>query len=204
MVRRQTWVLLVVFVVLLGVVFYLQKNPQAIKSADITPSPTAQLSLLPGLKEQDINFVELKDSRGNTVQISKGSDGKWVLMPENKPVDTGKAGELTAQIVDTHILSTLPADFALGASGLNKPTQVITVGSIQGKKMAIKIGSATPTGSGYYVQVDNGTPTVIDSAVVDTLTQQMSLAHLAPTPTLAATVEATTTQAPAGVATPTP
>ena len=147
MVRRQTWILLVIFVVLLGVVVYLQKNPLPSSGGNVTPSPTSQPSLLQGWQTQDITFVELKNSNGGDIQISKGGS-TWTLGPDGKPIEPGKAEETLAQIIDTHVLAPLPTGFSLDAGGLAAPAQVLTVRNSQGKQAVVKIGKANPTDTG--------------------------------------------------------
>lgn len=185
MIRKQTWILLAIFAVLLAGVFYLQKNPLPVNKADITPSATAQRSLLAGFQTQDIVFVSYKDSTG-TLQLSNNG-GNWTILPENKPVDVGKAEEIRAQIADMHVMSVLPTSFSVETGGLSSPAQILTFKTSQGKQAVLKIGHATPTGDGYYVQVDNNTPEVMDKGSIDTLVGQMTLSNLAPTPTQVAT-----------------
>lgn len=200
MIRKQTWILLAVFVVLLAAVFYLQKNPLPVNKADITPSPTAQRLLLAGFQTQDIVFVSYKDA-ATELQLSNNG-GKWVVLPDNKPVDVGKAEEVRAQIADMYVMSILPTSFTQASGGLASPKQTLTFKTSQGKEAVLKVGQTTPTGDGYYVQVDNNTPVVVEKGALDTLIGQMTISNLAPTPTPAPATTATSAVMPSATATP--
>jgi hypothetical protein len=82
------------------------------------------------------------------------------------------------------------------------PAHVITVKNDQGKQTEIKVGKETPTGDGYYVQVDSNTPVVVNKGSIDTLVEQMSLSNLAPPPT--STPGVTPTLSSLTIVTPTP
>lgn len=194
MIRKQTWILVVIFVILLAVVFYLQKNPLPTTGANVTPSATSPVSLLPGFGAQEIMFVSIKN--GDTSLQLSNNGGNWVLLPENKPVDVGKAEEIRAQLADLHISANLPASFSVETVGLSTPAQTIALKNSQGKQIEMKIGKMTPTGDGYYVQVDNNNPVVVNKGTIDTLIEQISLSNLAPTPTLAITPNPTISVTP--------
>ena len=139
-------------------------------------------------------FVSVKNS-DSTMQLSNNG-GNWILLPENKPVEVGKAEEIRAQLADMHVMANLPAGFSLETGGLSKPSHVITLKNSQGNQSDMKIGNATPTGDGYYVQVNNNAPVVVNKGTIDTLIEQVSLSNLAPTPTLAVTPNTTLSVTP--------
>jgi hypothetical protein len=192
MVRKQTWVLVGIFSALLGVVFYLQKNPLP-NNAGVTPSPTSPASLFVGWQEADIRWIGYRTSANQEtpIELSNQGEGNWVLGKDgNIMVEGGKAAQIAAQIIDTHISASLPADYSLEAVGLETPASVLSIRNSQGIQSDLKIGNATPTGAGYYVQLDNQTPVVVETAVIDQLQSLLSMENLQPpTPTPAGTVE---------------
>jgi hypothetical protein len=167
MVRKQTWILLAVFAVLLGATFYLQKNPLP-KAGSVTPSPTTAAPLLQGWSADDIVWMELKDGQGSAILIAQDAEGNWTLGQDGKQkVAAGVAEETRAQISAMRPVTTLPASFELDPVGLKAPARILTIRNKQGKQAEIHIGNATPTDSGYYVQVDQQAPVVLDKTTVD-------------------------------------
>jgi hypothetical protein len=182
MIRKQTWILLGVFVVLLGAAFYLQKNPLP-DSASLTPSPTSAPVVLAGWSSGDIVSMESKDSQGQSVLITQDAQGSWSLGPNSKQkVETGLAEEIRSQVVEFRAVTTLPADFQLGAVGLQAPTRSLVLRDKQGKQVELRIGSATPTGDGYYIQVDNQAPVVVNKSTIDGTLDLFNNALPTPTP----------------------
>lgn len=189
MVRKQTWILLGVFAVLLGVTFYLQKNPLPQSTAKITPSATAAPTILSGWQEAEITGIELKEGDASVSQLTKDAQGNWLYGSNKIKIEAGKAAQITAQMIDTRAVTTLPADFALDTIGLNKPAYNLIL-SAQNKQAEIHIGGKTPTGDGYYAQVDKNAPVVVAQTVVDGLISQLK--DVLPTPTAATNPQPTT------------
>ena len=48
--------------------------------------------------------------------------------------------------------------------------------------MVITIGNATPTGSGYYTQVDQNAPVIVQKYAIDDIFDAVQSAHSTPTP----------------------
>ena len=182
MVRKQTWILLFIFALLLGVTFYLQKNPLP-KSAAITPSATTAPELLQAWQSSDITWMELKESQSKTIQIIQDAQGSWTLGPEGKEkVDTGKAEQLRTEIAAIRIVAVLPANYQLDTVGLSAPTRTIAIRDKQGKQITINIGSSDPTGSGYYVQIASQAPVAVNKYTLDGIVDQFNGALPTPTP----------------------
>lgn len=194
MVRKQTWVLLGVFVILIGVAFYLQKNPLK-TSAELTPSPTPPISFLPDWTTGDIIRINYQDSQGILIQLEQATNGGWMLQPDGKPVDLGKIEQIRTQILDTQVITTLDSGFDLASIGMSSPAGKITLTNLKGENVEIQIGSKTPIGTGYYVLVDQNRPMVVSSYAVETLLELLkveALLDLTPTPELTPSLESTT------------
>jgi hypothetical protein len=184
MVRKQTWILLIIFAALLGATFYLQKNPLP-ASADLTPSPTSSPKVLQGWESSDITWMELKESQGSTIQMVQDAQGNWTLDAEGKEkVETGKAEQLRAEIAEMRAIATLPGDYQLDALGLKVPARTLSIRDKQGKQITVSIGNTDPTESGYYVQVAAQPPVVVDRYTVDGIVDLFNSALPTPTPEL--------------------
>ncbi len=184
MIRKGTWAVLIVFIAVLGLAYYLQKSPlKTPASADITPSPTAEVPLLEGWQAQDIQMVEVKSPDRN-LEVNKNPDGTWVIASENVPAKDGAVGLITAQLTSMRILSQMDASYPLDSLGLSSPEKIIVFANAQGKQVEVQIGNATPTDSGYYVRLDQGTPVVVSKDTVDAVMNMMQKDQLVePTPT---------------------
>ncbi len=205
MVRKQTWALLAVFVILLGAAFYLQKKPLP-SGEKPTPSPTTLPLLFTGWKDSDIVKVDLKEAQGNITQVAQDDKGNWSLTQGSKKVnvEAGLVEQLRSQITSINVQAVLPAGYSLDALGLKSPANTVTIQNQQGKQAVLHIGSATPTDTGYYVQLDNNTPVVVDKTAIDDVLNQFKTMNPTPTPgpgtptegTPAATAGPTTTATP--------
>jgi len=162
MIRRSTWVTIAVLIVLLGITWYFEWSPSGKSRNAGTPTPT----LIPQIikeNQTDVSVIELTTSTGEVISLSKNPDNTWSFPPSsNKRVDQGKAQELLSDIYFLTPLTTLDSSAALDAYGLLNPTQVLKVQVMNGSPYVIKLGSLTPTQSGYYIQV-NSNPVVIVS-----------------------------------------
>jgi hypothetical protein len=140
--------------------------------------------LLPGWTSSDIVWMESKDSsNGKSIQISQDAQGNWTLGPGGKQkVEAGVGEELRTQIVEIRTMATLPLGLQMDAVGLSAPTRFLSIRNKQGKQSEIHIGKADPTGSGYYVQVDNQSPVVVDKYTFDGTLNLFNNALATPTP----------------------
>ena len=181
MVRKQTWILIVVFAALLAVAFYLQKNPLP-DAADATPSPTAQAHLLEGWQPSDIIQIELRSGQSGSVQVLRDEESGWMLGPESgAPIEGGKVEAIRSEIAEMLVQAALPAGYDLEAVGLADPAHTLILTKASGEQSEIRVGGATPTASGYYVQVDQQAPVVVSKYSIDSVLDQMTVENLAPT-----------------------
>lgn len=195
MIRRQTWILLIIFAALIGLALYLQKNPLQ-NQASLTPSPTRQAAMVAGWSTSEITRIEFTDDQGGKISLDQAANGGWVLRPDSAPVDLGKVEELRTQILDTTSLSSLDSGISLDAIGLVKPVKTITLYGADNKKTTLKIGNLTPTQSGYYVIVDNQSPVVASRYAMDAIFESLTkerLLNYTPTPVATSPPEETPT-----------
>jgi hypothetical protein len=191
MIRKSTWIVVAIFVVLLAGAFYLRENPLP-SAASTTTSPTAMPVLLSGWSDNDIVSLEYKGEQG-LVTLVKNPDGSWLLGPDNKaPASIGQVAYLQAQLVAMRVDSVLNTTDPLDAVGLASPSRMITLRNDQGQQVEIRVGKLSVTGSGYYVQLDNQAPVVVNKytleAVLDGFNRDQLAAPTA-TPEVASTQE---------------
>lgn len=171
MIRRPTIILLVIFAALLALAFYLRENPQP-SEASLTPSPTPYVEVLDGIDSGEIIGFTLKEAQGNEIVVTRNAEGAWQLEnSDQEPLEPGKIEQIRAQIAAMRVMTFLPEDNTLdpGALGLNAPSYTITVRSNSDRQDVITVGNKTPTGNGYYAQVNGQAPIVIDINNIDML-----------------------------------
>jgi hypothetical protein len=162
MIRRSTWIAVAVLIVLLGVTWYFEWSPAGLARVKGTPTPT----LIPQIikeNQSDISLIEFTASTGDVTKLRKNSDNTWSFQNSTSQViDQGKMQELLSDIYFLTPLTTIDANASLDAYGLLKPVRIINVQITNGSPYVIKLGSLTPTQSGYYIQV-NSNPVVVVS-----------------------------------------
>lgn len=165
MIRRNTWVLLVILAALVGFSFYLtnQKTKQAAQA-----TPTTGTALLFNSTEGSPNDVKITDNIGNTVEIVKSASGTWsVTSPIKAAADQGSAEAAVTQLSALTVL----ANVQLGPDvvGLDKPSYAINLSYAGGKTHKITVGSVTPIQNGYYVQLDSLPIQIVDKQGLDVI-----------------------------------
>lgn len=167
MVKRNTWILLGFFAALLIVVWAIPrwqaKNPAP------TPTSIPSLSSLFGTSNGTIKEMKIAGSDGEGINIVSTGNGQWSATaqpdPKNLAVDQLQQAITTMQGLSiTTILATPPP---MDAIGLTNPSYTLTIMMDKGPQHVVKVGSVTPTGSGYYIQMDSNSPTVVDKSSLD-------------------------------------
>lgn len=182
MVRKSTIIMLIVLALLIGLVFYLQKNPLP-SQASQTPSPTPQAQVLPDIHSSDITWVEWKEKDIPVIQISREAQGSWVIGgDENKVVETAKAEQLRVEIAAMRVIAFMPEDTSLVSLGLDAPAYVLNLRTAGGEQYAISIGKKTSIGNGYFIRVNDQSPAAVNNIVVETI-QDLMQQIISPPPT---------------------
>jgi hypothetical protein len=180
MIRKQTWFLLAIFAVLLGLAFYLRENP-VVGSAGATPTPTSPVILLTGWPTNDIVWIEYQGEPDGMLELSRGENGGWLLGPgEAQAAQAGVVEQISTQIANIRVVTFLDPGYHLAALGLTEPARTIRIGDAQGRTTELRIGRLTPTGSGYYVQVDGQAPAVISKYGADAIFDLLAKNELDP------------------------
>lgn len=195
MIRRNTWILLVVLAALIGFSFFWtnQKTKQAAEA-----TPTIGTTMLFSSSEGSPSDIKISDSSGKSVEILRSSSGTWgVQAPIVTAADQGSAEAAATQISAIRILNNV--QLGLDVVGLDKPSYTLNITFTGNNTHKLLVGSVTPIQNGYYVQLDASQVQIVDKqgldAVLGLLTNPPYAATLTPV------ASATSTAAPE---TPTP
>ena len=199
MIRRNTWILIVLFAAVVGFAFYLQ-NQKAKQAAAATPTSTSALVF--NSTDGAPTDIKIDSSTGVSVEVARDSNGSWVVKtPIAMGADQAGAEAAATQVGALRVLS----DVQLGPDivGLDKPSYTITVVFSGGKTHKLTVGSVNPIQTGYYSQLDGGKTQIVDKPGLDALLGMVTNPPYAQTltPTVTPTVFVPITDTPTPAAT---
>jgi hypothetical protein len=201
MIKRPTWILLVILVLAVGAYFFIENRPSKINAS--TPTATAG-SFLITQAQGVLQSLHIVDNKGDTFQMQRDLSKAWVVTaPSSGPADQGLAGAAETQVGALSIVTTLNTPPTLSDIGLAVPADTIDLVFVNGTSHTLEIGNLTPTSSGYYVRFDGGKIYVIEKSGIDSLLNLLTNPPFPPTPTPPPTPETTSTPT-SGISTPTP
>jgi len=210
MIKRNTWVLLALFAILVGFAIYQKYKPAAKEPSQeeeaVSIETLAPVEFLFPAEEGVVTSILIESKEGEVIGVERGAEGWVVTRPVEANADQGPVEAAASQATALSILDYLDIDPA--AAGLESPAYTITIGFTSGNTFTAKIGDETPIGSGYYARKDDGAVLVITKDGLDALLNLLwyspALATETPlpseTPTPTSTPEASAT--PDGSATP--
>jgi hypothetical protein len=206
MVRRTTWILLVVFGLLAVFAWWFQRY-QANKqetTATSTALPTAAKLL--NLDSDQVNEITIASNTGDEVSLNKDSTSASNRGVKNIPtdqVDTNRLESVVSPLLTLQVSEILSQSPALETIGLDKPAYTLTMITADGLKSVIYIGNLNAIGTGYYARVGNGPILILDNVILDDAFKLISEPPLLATATPEVT-ETGTSIAPDILSTPTP
>ena len=180
--KRSTWIVLVIFLALVGLLFYLKQNkPAASEEAEATPAPPVEYLF----NENDglPTHIEIMSNIGDQVSIERNDAGEWVLIqPIETEANQGSAEAAASQLTSLRIVS--KPEVAPVDAGLVQPSYTMKVELTGGTVKTVRIGDLTPTESGYYTSVDGSDSVLIVSKTgLDALLTMVTSPPYANTPT---------------------
>jgi hypothetical protein len=182
MVRRSTWILLLIFILLAGAAWalnrFLPKDNAQPGDAQETPGRLFSFT------ESDVTGLRVSDAAGVTVALQKDASGQWALSePPAEQTDTERASQAVNQLATLDIVTRLDPDFSLDQGGLVNPAYILAIDLADGKKINASIGRETTIGTGYYVKVDDEPVQVVRKFGLDNLLRLLDEPPVVQTPT---------------------
>ena len=180
MIRRSTWIILGIFILLSAATFFWQKYG---KEAEAKATPTAEQDLLLNLTSK-VTGLRIEGVRSDIVEVSRDAQGQWKLtIPAGQETDTGAVEAAVSQLSSLRILSAFEQGLDLGGAGLVVPSYRITTSLEDGESIVLNIGKATATGSGYYVQMGEKGIYVVSKYSLDSIIKLLQNPPIKPTST---------------------
>jgi len=153
MIRKTTWIIVLIFAVLLAAVLLWQRS-QGEKAAEATPQASEAVASDQYLfdVEGEIAGVRIEHVGDKAIDLLKDETGQWSLtgVPDST-LDSAAMDSVIGGLAVLPVVSTLQNPPELEALGLNPPSYRILVTVRNGDQYLASVGKVTPTGSGYYV-----------------------------------------------------
>ena len=182
MIRRTTWILLIIFAGLAAMIWLVpmwqERNPQPTPTAMVTPSPVFEAGT--------ITWMTLQGTDGKVVVVEKtaGANQWTVKQPTDLVFEPTQVQSAMTALEGMSVQTALAQQPPQEAMGLDKPAYTITLMLKDGAERIIKVGKATPTGSGYYTQVGSQPAFVVSKASLDPVLQLLTAGVPPVTPSL--------------------
>ncbi len=177
MIRKPTWILLIIFCFAIGIAIFMENNP-GLTSGIKTPTATVFPNLLVDIIPEKVVSIEFSPTNGEKINLSRNTDNAWSITSHNKLADSGKVEQLLTNLAELKIFSVIDSSLSKESVGLSKNPALIKITFREGNNYTIKIGNITTTDSGYYIQVDQGNLVVISKYGVNSVLDLLSIESL--------------------------
>ena len=207
MVRRNTWIMLVIFV-LAGAFVILFQHFQGQKTSDVaTPTPSVTPERLYAITLAGVDQIKIADTTGASLTTYRDPETiQWVIA--GLPYDTVDSATIqtnVTRLLDLTVQQTLGEDLPTESVGLDTPAYTITMTTMESAQVITYVGNVVPSGNGYYLRVGSGPVVIVDINVIQAVVGMLKNPPMLPTPTPEVTPSQTGTPlAPEIPATPTP
>jgi hypothetical protein len=183
MIRRSTWIVLAVFVVVLAAAVLIERSQPAADEAEATPVAT-EANLLP-VTFSEISGLRLEETAtGQVVELALDEEGTWQLsQPQPGPADSTEVESSLSALTTLRVQTSLEPAASLAIFGLAEPAYRLSLETAEGETLTLLVGDQTPTASGYYVQVNDGPPQVVSKFSLDSFLRMLVEPPFQPTPT---------------------
>ncbi len=178
MIRKETWLVLVVFALLIGYAVYLNNQK---KTAGELATPLPAASFLINSAEGQPTSIEVKSADGASVKLIRGTNGWSLELPEKAEADQSSAEAAATSVTAIKVLNEIKGDQAI--FGLDKPAFILTVEIGSARKHVLEVGDHTPTNTGYYVRLDGGRMVIVALSGIEPLTGLLTAPPYLHTPT---------------------
>jgi hypothetical protein len=185
MVRRTTWILLLVFGLLVLFAWLFQRYQSNKTQANATASPIATVVKLYDLTDSQVVEISIVNNSGDTIGFTRDpGSSNWVikdLPPEQ--ADSFQIESVNSQLLSLQALDTLTQSPPLDSIGLANPAYTITMVTADGKQIITYVGALSAIGTGYYIRVDTGPVVIVDKVIMDDILKLIKEPPMLPTAT---------------------
>jgi len=179
MIRRETWIILIILAVLIGFAVYLNRRSE-LSLAEATPTTGIEYVFPP--EEGSVESIEVSSNSGEIVRVVRDPENLWLMkFPLETAADPGMAEAAATQVSVLRIIDEIEGDLEI--FGLDQPSYKITIGFGTQKEHFLDVGSETPTQSGYYIRLDEKRMLIVTLSGIDSLLNLLTNPPYKETPT---------------------
>jgi hypothetical protein len=181
MVKKSTWVVIIIFAVLVVALLLVEKYP--VGPLKGTPTPTQQPALLDSSLKTQISSIKIQAGT-ESFSLEKAGD-TWVFSNDRSlTIMQSAANEMVDVLFSLDTKSVVDPTTPMETLGLVEPSIVFTIIMQDGTDQKVTIGGVTPTSSGYFAQINQDSPIVISTYAVESLNRFINpVGLMAETPT---------------------
>ena len=205
---RTTLIVVAVFALLVGYIYFFEINKTADQLSAQLGTPTAKPPTYAlQLNASDVNSIQLSDLQAPRQVIVQRNGSDWqVTQPISKTADTFPVESAVSALASLQATRVLTNVTDLAPYGFVTPTLEIRVVMSDTKQYAITIGGKTPNGSSYYVIYtgDKSNVFLINTSNIDEVKGWLDAPPYQPTPTPTFTPSPTPSVTDTPAITPTP
>ncbi len=183
---RNTAILLVILVVLLGYTYYIQtRTPGGPAAANVTPAPTP-ITMYDFLTNNVTRFEVTDLVKNQTVAVTRQGDAWHMEQPKDSPTDALKIESAVGNLAHLDASRILTQTTDLAAYGLITGTLEARVTLNDNTQHVLKFGNDAPSTTQTYVLKDNDKSNVylVENSITQVLRDFVSEPPYPPTPTL--------------------
>jgi hypothetical protein len=187
MIRKSTLSLIIILGVLVLMAYFLKQTRWWNTDTEVLPTATNSPMLI-NLSDKSITAFDMSDEQGRNLKAYLDKQNTWIIeQPIGCQYPSDSLSSSLSLLQTFKVLVSLETSPALADVGLTKPAYRLVITLNDGSTQTLKVGSLVPTGTGYYVQMNNDSVVVISKNNIDTLFGLVSTACATPTPEPSAT-----------------
>ncbi len=199
---RITLIVVALFALLLGYVYFVDINKTPAQLGTPVPTPAPQVF---SLTSDNVKSIEVRDlRRPREVTITRNENNWQITKPETKPADSTAVQSTLLELTTLQANRVLTNVTDLAPFGLVTATLEVRLVMSDTTAYALTVGNKTPDGSSYYAVYtgDKSKVFLISSSTVDTLNTWLTTPPYEPTATPTATATPPVTPTAAGTESP--
>jgi hypothetical protein len=170
-------------------VYFLLKARAGNNPSETTETPVSTSFLVQEI-DNPLVSIRIFDHEYHIIEIQRNPAGFWdITLPGLATADQALASEAETQINALEISTIIDPVNALSDYGLEFPAYTIKLNYSNAVEHKIEVGASTPTGSGYYVQLDDKAVYIVSQYSLDAVTSLISNPPYPPTVTPSPTLD---------------